>query len=146
MQKAIRHLPYLHIPGKCAYKVQMQCNNMAAKRNFLPAILIAIVIISGCANYGGSPAPSAPPAAGANGVNIKGFAFSPGALTVKAGTTVTWTNEDSASHTIVSDSGAFSSDSIATGKTFSYTFDTAGTYEYHCGIHPSMKAKIAVEQ
>jgi len=119
---------------------------MAAKRNFLPAILIAIVIISGCANYGGSPAPSTTPTAGANEVNIKGFTFSPGALTVKAGTTVTWTNEDSASHTIVSDIGAFSSDSITTGKTFSYAFDKAGTYEYHCGIHPSMKAKIVVEQ
>lgn len=118
---------------------------MAAKYSYLSALLIAIVLISGCTNYGANPAPSTSPPAGENEVNIKGFAFSPDTLTVKAGTKVTWTNSDSVSHTIVSDSGAFESPSIANGNTFSYAFDTPGTFSYHCSIHPSMKAKIVVE-
>ena len=116
------------------------------KTKYLISVLIvAVVFAAGCANYGTSNTQTPPPESG-NAVAIQGFAFNPSTLTVKAGTTVTWTNEDSAAHNIVSDSGAFSSDSIPKGNTYSHTFDTAGTYDYHCGIHPSMKAKIVVEQ
>jgi plastocyanin len=118
---------------------------MAAKLNYLSAILIAVVLISGCTNYGASPAPSSPPPAGANAVSIQNYAFSPSTLTVSAGTTITWTNQDSVSHTITSDSGAFDSGSIASGNTNSYTINTPGTYSYHCSIHPSMKASIIVQ-
>lgn len=121
--------------------------NMIPNRIILAAVLIAAVVVSGCAQYGGNQTPPpSPPPSGQNAVAIQNFAFNPSALTVKAGTTVTWTNEDSVAHDVISDSGAFSSDSLSTGQTFSHTFDAAGTYEYHCGIHPSMRAKIIVEQ
>jgi plastocyanin len=67
---------------------------------------------------------------------------------VKAGTTVTWTNNDGATHAIASDTGdpaAFSSDPISSGATYSFTFTQPGTYAYHCSIHPSMKGTVIVQ-
>ena len=84
-------------------------------------------------------------------VIIQGFAFSPASVTVPRGTTVTWTNRDPASHTIVNDGtsmfGAgqkFSSTPIGSGQSFSFTFTEAGTYPYHCGIHTTMHGTIIV--
>ncbi len=68
-------------------------------------------------------------------INISGFAFDPPTLTVKEGTTVTWTNNDPTIHTVTSDTGVFDSGDLAQGATFSYTFTTAGTYAYHCTPH-----------
>lgn len=84
------------------------------------------------------------PAAGAPAVTIKGFAFNPAAITVPAGTTITWTNEDSARHTVTLDNGAVTSDALSTGATYSQTFTSAGTFAYHCSIHPSMKGSVTV--
>jgi len=84
--------------------------------------------------------------AGGLEVNIIGFAFSPMELKVKFGDSVTWTNSDSAPHTIVSDSGSeIKSDSISNGEIYTHKFESTGTYAYHCGIHPNMKASIIVE-
>ncbi len=91
-----------------------------------------------------NPAKTAPAPSG-NAVTMSNFAFSPATLTVKAGTTVTWTNKDSATHTATSDTGAFDSGNLSKGATFSYTFNTSGTFAYHCTIHPSMKGTIIVE-
>jgi plastocyanin len=78
-------------------------------------------------------------------VIIKNFAFTPASMTVKAGTVVTWTNDDNASHTVTSDSGTtLNSPAINVGGTFSFTFTTPGTYAYHCSIHPSMHGTIVV--
>jgi len=82
----------------------------------------------------------------ANNVTIQGDAFSPSSLTVKVGDTVTWTNNDNHDHTVTSDSSAFNSGNIANGSTFSFTFNTAGTYSYNCGIHTSMTGTIVVNQ
>jgi len=91
-------------------------------------------------------APSeAPAAGGGDAVTIKNFAFGPASLSVVAGSTVTWTNDDSAAHTATADDGSFDSASIAPGSTFSQTFDTAGMFAYHCSIHPNMKATIEVQ-
>jgi plastocyanin len=92
------------------------------------------------------------PAAPANiSVAIKDFAFSPAALTVPAGTTVTWTNQDTLPHTVVSDAttlfqvGAiFTSPSLSQGQKFSYTFSTPGTVTYHCSVHPFMGGTVTV--
>lgn len=88
--------------------------------------------------------PAQPPASGAKtaAVDISGFAFNPGTLTVQAGTTVTWTNNDPAKHTITS--ATFNGD-VNSGATFSFKFDTAGTYNYHCSIHPSMTGQVIVQ-
>jgi predicted lipoprotein with Yx(FWY)xxD motif/plastocyanin len=89
-----------------------------------------------------SPTPAAPaPVA----INIKGFAFTPSSVTVKVGTTVTWTNQDGTDHTVSSDTSVFSWRLDANGGTFSYTFNQVGTFPYHCAIHPSMTGKIIVQ-
>jgi plastocyanin len=67
---------------------------------------------------------------------------------VKTGTTVTWMNNDGAPHTIVSEAGSpatFSSESLSTGASYSFTFAQPGTYTYHCSIHPSMKGTVIVQ-
>jgi plastocyanin len=84
----------------------------------------------------------------ASAITIKNFTFSPATLTIAKGAKVTWTNEDSAPHQIVSDPGSavsFSGPQIPQGQNYSFTFDTAGTFSYHCGIHPSMLGKIVVQ-
>jgi plastocyanin len=78
-------------------------------------------------------------------VEISGFAFVPSTLTVSVGTTVTWTNKDSVSHTVTSDDNLFDSGTLPTGATFDHTFDQKGTFEYHCSFHPYMTGKIIVE-
>jgi plastocyanin len=78
-------------------------------------------------------------------ITIQNFAFSPATITIPAGTTVTWTNEDSAAHTATSDSGVWDSGTLMTGQSYSRTFDQPGTYPYHCMIHPFMKATIIVQ-
>lgn len=78
------------------------------------------------------------------GVTIKGFAFGPPTLTVKAGTTVTWTNADGVAHSVVAEDTSFISDDLPTGSTFEQTFDEDGTFAYFCGVHPSMTGTIEV--
>jgi len=75
------------------------------------------------------------------------FSFSPETLTVSVGTTVIWTNRTSTPHTITSDAGMFNSglnDPIESGFTFTFKFTKAGTYKYHCALHPTMTATIIV--
>ncbi len=91
-----------------------------------------------------TPAPTAAAGGGSGAVTLAGFAFSPSSLTVKAGTTVTWTNHDGVTHTVTADGGSFDSGHLASGATFSRTFATAGTFSYHCAIHPSMTGTITV--
>ena len=79
-------------------------------------------------------------------VQIQTFAFNPSSLKIKTGDTVIWTNKDNTLHTITSNSGTeLNSGNLDKGQIYSYKFTTAGTYEYHCTYHPSMKAKIIVE-
>jgi plastocyanin len=83
----------------------------------------------------------------ANSVAISNFAFSPTSLTVKVGTKVTWTNNDNAQHNVTSDDGGFeSSGNLSKGQTYLVTFSTAGSYPYHCSIHPSMTGTIVVTE
>jgi len=94
-----------------------------------------------------SPTPTStttPTPAHAN-VEISGFAFVPSTLTVSVGTTVTWTNKDSVSHTVTSNDNLFNSGTLANGATFQHTFSQKGTFQYHCSIHTSMTAKVIVE-
>jgi plastocyanin len=77
-------------------------------------------------------------------VTISNFTFNPKTLTVAAGTTVTWTNNDSLTHTVTADDGSFDSANLRPGQQFSYTFTTPGTYTYHCSIHPFMTASVVV--
>jgi plastocyanin len=78
-------------------------------------------------------------------IMVKNFMFQPTSLTVKAGSTVTWTNMDEEPHTVVSSSGLFRSNGLDTKDSFSYKFDKAGTYTFVCSIHPQMVGKIVVQ-
>jgi plastocyanin len=92
---------------------------------------------------GGDTAPATTVAAGST-VSIKGFAFNPAQISVKVGDTVTWTNNDDTTHTVTASDGSFDSGNLDTGKTFSQTFTTAGTFSYICSIHTGMKATVTV--
>ena len=73
------------------------------------------------------------------------FGFSPATLTIKLGTIITWKNVSSAPHTVTSDDGStFDSGNVDVGSSFSFKFTTAGTFTYHCNIHPYMRATIIV--
>jgi plastocyanin len=79
-------------------------------------------------------------------VTIQNFAFSPASLTINVGDTVTWTNMDSATHTATATDGSFDTGNIAQGESGSITFDTAGTFNYICSIHPNMTGTIVVQE
>ncbi|HEX5707791.1 MAG TPA: plastocyanin/azurin family copper-binding protein [Pyrinomonadaceae bacterium] len=91
--------------------------------------LVAVVASSGTASRLASAQTAA-------SVRIRDFKFEPRELTVKAGTTVTWTNEEG-SHTVTSDEGAFASPTLTAGKTYARKFTRPGTYRYHCSFHGS---------
>jgi plastocyanin len=78
-------------------------------------------------------------------IAVKDFMFTPTPLTVKAGSTVTWTNMDDEPHTVVSDTGMFKSGGMDTNESFSYKFDKPGTYHFTCSIHPRMVGTIVVQ-
>jgi plastocyanin len=89
-------------------------------------------------------APTVNAAPGSSAIRIANFSFNPAALTVTAGQAVAWTNADSVAHTTTSDIGAWNSGAIQPGQSFSQTFNTAGTFTYHCMIHPNMMGSITV--
>lgn len=109
------------------------------KNTWLIAVIILSIAISGCTAQKTQLQTQPQPA---NTIEIKDFAFSPDTITVAKGTTVTWTNKDSTSHTVKGT--AFTSETLGQGQSYSYTFNEAGTFEYQCGIHPSMRAKVIV--
>ena len=127
---------------------------------FVVLAVTGALVLGGCGSKGVSqnnssistPTPKAnmdnvqtqSPAVTGTSVSIQNFSFSPATLTVKKGATVTWTNNDSAVHTIKSSS--FTSGDLSKGDTFQFTFNTPGTFDYACGIHPSMQGKIVVEE
>ena len=83
-------------------------------------------------------------AAAAQGATISGFAFHPGSITATVGDTISWTNEDSAPHTATANDGSFDTGTLPKGGSGSHTFTTAGTFSYHCTIHPSMHGTVTV--
>ena len=89
--------------------------------------------------------PSLADTADSTKIIVKDFMFGPTPLTVKAGSTVTWTNMDDEPHTAVSDTGLFKSGGMDTNESFSFKFDKPGTYHYTCSIHPRMVGTIIVQ-
>ena len=85
-----------------------------------------------------APAPAA-------SVEIANFTFKSQALTVKSGTTVTWTNADDIPHTVVSKNGVFKSKVLDSGDKFSFTFAKPGQFGYFCSLHPHMTGTIIVK-
>jgi plastocyanin len=96
----------------------------------------------------GTTAPATAPAAPVAGdaVSIDNFAFVPATLTVRVGSTVTWTNHDEEPHTVAASDGSFHSPGMGSQATYSHTFPTAGKFDYICSIHPYMHATVVVTQ
>jgi plastocyanin len=124
-------------------------------RLVISAVAAGITVLAGCGGLpaASTPAASAPPPAGTSiqdapvatdTVAIQNFAFSPAIVTVKAGTTVTWTNRDQDPHTATAMSGPFRSPTLNNGESYHYTFTTPGRFEYLCTIHPFMTATVVV--
>ena len=100
-----------------------------------------------------SPTPSTPAPLGTNSLSVtipvgaeslRNRAFMPDELDVAAGTTVTWVNTDSTTHTSTSNASGWNSGNIAPGSSFSFAFQNAGTFQYHCAIHPGMVGTVLV--
>lgn len=83
-------------------------------------------------------------ASGSTTVSVKQFSFNPQNLTVTKGTKVTWKFEDDTDHTVTADKKTFKSRDLKNGKTYSYTFNTAGKYSYFCSIHQYMTGSVTV--
>ncbi len=122
------------------------------------AAMIVLAACGGSTGGGSTPTPttgttatpSGPTKAIAIDSSSGSFGFNPTTITITVGTTVTWTNTTSAPHTVTSDDGTSFDSTIntpisANGGTFSFTFTKAGTFAYHCQIHPFMKATIIVQ-
>lgn len=129
------------------------------KKAILIIVILAIVLIGGylifAKGYNNSSSNSTTNlpnnSSDANKITIKNFAFDPPTITVKSGTTVTWTNEDSADHFVASDPHpthtdlpGLSSNPFSQGQSYSFTFTKVGTFGYHCHLHPSMKGTVIV--
>jgi plastocyanin len=101
-----------------------------------PALALAAILLTGA----GSVALAADAA-----VSIANFAYQPSSVTVNVGDSVTWTNNDSAPHTATANDESFDTGTIGNGGSDSVTFTTAGTFAYHCSIHPQMSGVVVVQ-
>jgi plastocyanin len=106
-------------------------------------VSIALAALAALSLHGERSARAAASASAAKTVQIKGFAFKPGTSRVDRGTRVTFANSSNTAHTATS--GSFDTKRIAPGKSATVRFNKAGTFAYHCKIHPFMKGKVVVE-
>lgn len=137
---------------------------LPGRRRVSVVLISALVVVGAVAGCGGedgdaegqspdtedasastSDTPAAEGESASDGVAITDFSFDPASLTVPVGTTLTWTNEDPATHTVTADDEAFSSGEIAEGEIFEHRFDEVGQFTYHCNIHSDMAGDITVE-
>jgi plastocyanin len=118
----------------------MNIMNAMTRRSLFTAATLQVAILAGVAIV-----PTISARAADAMVKIDNFTFAPKSVAVKAGTTVTWDNEDDIPHTVASSAKLFKSKVLDTGGTFSFTFTTPGVYEYFCSLHPHMTGTIVVE-
>ena len=109
--------------------------------SFQASVLLAGILMMSVVADMAKAAPAPP----ATAVAIGNFTFKAPVVTVKAGTTVTWTNGDDIPHTVVSKDGVFKSKVLDTGDRFSFTFAKAGQFGYFCSLHPHMTGTIIVK-
>jgi plastocyanin len=115
-----------------------------AANRFIPSRALGAAILLGPL-VGAMLAFGAIAAQEANTLTIKDLEFASKELTVPVGTTVKWVNLDDVPHTVVDKNKAFRSKSLDTNDTFSFTFSSAGTFNYFCSLHPQMVGKITVQ-
>jgi plastocyanin len=119
--------------------------------------LASIVLVGVAACGSGYSSPTTPSTGGTNnqggtpvsvtsGAEFKTTnAYAPNPVTISTGGTVTWTNNDNTTHTSTGNDGSWSSGNIAPGSSFSHTFNAAGTFQYHCSLHPGMVGTVTVQ-
>lgn len=88
--------------------------------------------------------PSPGPSPGGTTVHIHDFAFVPASVTVQAGQSITFVNDDDDAHTATADDNAWDSEGLSRGQSWNHVFTTAGTVAYHCTVHPTMHGTIVV--
>jgi plastocyanin len=112
---------------------------------FITAAAALGVAAAGCgSDTTASSTASTATGAGGSAVAVENFAFSPLTLTVKVGTTVTWTNKDTSVHAPIADDNSFDAGNIAGGASGSATLTKVGTIKYHCSIHQYMTGTVVV--
>jgi len=114
-----------------------------SNRALVAAMLLGPIIgaMVAVATVAAEDAPKAAP----NTITIDNFTFTPKELTVAVGTTVTWANHDDIPHNVVDKNKTFRSKALDTDDSFTYTFATAGTFDYFCGLHPHMVGQVIVK-
>src|SRR5581483_7235112 len=120
--------------------LRLAAARLSPGRALIGAMLLGPVV-GACIAFGAVEAEEASGAV----VNIDNFFFTPQELTVPVGTTVKWLNRDDIPHTVAEANKIFRSKALDTDDSFSFTFTTAGTYNYFCGLHPHMTGKIIVK-
>lgn len=108
----------------------------------IAALLLSLGLLAGCGN---SPTPTTTAASAALQVIMTNRTYVPQQIAIKVGDTITWVNQDAPQHDVVADNGEFKSSLFDRGGTFSFTFTKAGTYPYHCSIHPGMVGTVVVQ-
>ena len=108
-------------------------------------VMKGLGLLTGVAFLAAGLAAAQQPQAAPTAIAIEGFAFKPGEMNVSPGAEVMWTNKDGVSHTVTASDKNFDSGALGNGKTFKQKFAKAGTFDYACAIHPSMKGKVVVK-
>ena len=117
----------------------------------LSTVAVAAVLVTGCGGGDSGPSAGAAPSAGgssgaSSAITISNFKFSPATLRAKDGAAIKVTNDDSAPHTVTADNGhSFDSGTLDQRASTTIQAPAAGTYAYHCTIHPFMKGKLVVQ-
>jgi plastocyanin len=125
---------------------------MTLRRLLAPVVPVVAVVAAGALvalafSFGTAdarPAHAAGPAARAGTVTVMDMMFMPGTVSTTLGGSVTWTNQDSLGHTITSDQRFWDSGTKVPGATYTRAFTSAGSFAYHCSIHPEMHGKVSV--
>ena len=121
--------------------------------NLRALLVLGLFAAYGCGSTSSSPS-TPPPSSGGTGTPVSivsgssvltTTAYAPNPLSVAVGGSVTWTNNDNVTHTSTANNGAWNSGSIAPGAQFTTTFASAGSFTYHCAIHPGMVGTITVQ-
>jgi plastocyanin len=120
----------------------MKIKNVSSKLilKLFAVMILALNVSSGCSkSNSGNITP------GANEVFIQSYAFSPSTITISVNSSVTWTNKDGTAHTVTSDNSIFDSGLLEPNTSYTRHFTTVGTFNYHCTVHSTMKAKVIVQ-
>lgn len=118
-------------------------------KNLWIIILVIVLIILGYLGYKYlykskySNAPVTTSSVGVNSISIKNFFFNPAELTITKGSEISFINNDSTTHTVTFSD--FQNDNLKPGASYKHIFDSTGTFDFHCNIHPQMKGKIIVQ-